>query len=108
LIIDIPSMELFEYVLKDPKVTPMKALAMYGFAKMLKNEGARKMKTIFKKRFTGRTFSRQFDTVENFDLSASVVFEPFRKIEQDLREMKPFRLKNFNDFLISDVVKNRV
>ncbi len=86
----------------------MKALAVFGFAEMLKNEGARKMKSIFKKRFTGKTFSRQFEKIESFDLPISVEFEPFVKIEKDLKEIKPLRLENFKDFLISDVVKNGV
>ena len=105
LIANMPEIALFEEITKNKKIKPQKALALFGLAQILKNEGSRKLRQIFDKRFSVRSFSRIIKDLEKIKTHNLAVYEPFLKIEKDLKAFLPTTCK---DFELHDLLKKIV
>ncbi|MFH0776495.1 MAG: hypothetical protein V1936_02690 [Patescibacteria group bacterium] len=105
LLTEISPVQIFERIIKSKKITPQAALALFSFSQILNLEGARQMRRVFEKRFSDRTFSRFLKKFEEIEFPALEIWEPFRKIEQDVQDFYPFRMKNFQNYDLEGLLK---
>ncbi len=74
--------------------TPQRVLALVGLCVMLREDGHRKLRREFEKKFSPRTLQRMYKDVKGLDFKIINRAQPFEQVTQALAEYKPSKLKD--------------
>jgi len=74
--------------------TPQRVMALVGLCVMLREDGHRKLRREFEKKFSPRTLQRMYKDVKGLDFKILNRAQPFEHITKVLAEFKPSKLKD--------------
>lgn len=74
--------------------TPQRVMALVGLCAMLREDGHRKLRREFEKKFSPRTLQRMYNDVKGLDFKIINRAQPFEQVTKALAEFKPLKMKD--------------
>lgn len=94
---DNKQIDLFAKIAKTkPTPTPLKNLAIIGFASILNESGYIETRNEFEQHYNYRSMTRLYNELKQFNLETADTLQSMQKIRKDLQEYKPLKLIDFN------------